>query len=1215
MAFVHLHVHSVYSLLDGAASVEGLCRRAAEQGSPALALTDHGVMFGAAAFYRAAVAHGIKPILGCELYLAPGRRTERAGGGREHRHHLLVLAQTPRGYRNLTQLVTAGFTEGFYQKPRVDRELLEAYGEGLIVLSGCMSSEVPELLLEGREDEAIQVARWYRERFPGRYYVEIQENGMPRQEELNRKLVALARELELPLVATGDVHYVAPADAELQDALLCIQTGKRLADPDRLRFPTDRFYLKTPEEMAAAFGEIPEALANTLRIAESVEPVLEPGRPELPEPPLPRRDGRPLEPDRHLREEADRGARRRFGRVEARVRERLAHELDVITSMGYASYFLIVADFVNWARSQGIAVGPGRGSAASSLVAYCLGITDVDPLRYGLVFERFLNPARVSMPDIDIDFSDARRGEVLEYVARRYGADRVGQIATFSQLAARAALRDVGRLLDVPYAEVDRVAKLVPSGPGVTLEQALEQEPELRAMAGGGDPLHQRWIRLARAVEGSPRHLSVHAAGVVITREPLVERVPLARTHEGVVVTQYPMEDLEWLGLLKMDFLGLRTLTVLERAVELASEERAGEAAGGSIRLEAIPEDDPEVYRMLSEGRAEGVFQLETSMFRTLLPEVRPDRFEDLVALLALGRPGPMVRVQDYIERKHGRQPVRHALPVLEPVLAETYGVMLYQEQVMQVAMAVAGYSAGEADLLRRAMGKKKPEAMQAEESRFVERSVERGVPEEQARALFREMAEFAGYGFAKSHSAAYARITYQTAYMKAHYPVAFMAAQISSVMGQEERVAEYLEECRRQGIPVLPPDVNASRWEFRPEGGGIRFGLGAVKNVGSDLVRGLVEARAEGPFRSLQDLLDRLEEAHPNRKALESLVKAGALDGFGHRRSLLGELEVLLRERGPGARAATARGQTRLFQVDEPGPPVGREAGRGPAVGGHPARQEAVLAPFSPQEQLALEKEALGFYFSGDPLAGWRERLAAHGARPLAEVGERAGQDVLVAGTVVSVKEITTRRGEPMAFVTLDDGSARVEAVFFPPVYQAHRDLLGEGPPVLVGGRARAQRAPAGRQASTPRQPATSRPSPTSSPEGAGRGQGQGGAAGDVQLEARWVAPLNPRGLWVRLGCEEAGGDRGLSDPQGDGGRGEVEGWAERLEGLLASAPGQAPVWLEIEGGSERVVALLPRRLWIAEEESGRMVERLEGSEEVPVRAAWLWGEGRVRG
>lgn len=1151
MSFVHLHVHSVYSFLDGAASIEGLCRRAAEHGAPALALTDHGAMYGAAAFYRTAQAYGLKPILGCELYLAPGSRTDR--GGRERRHHLLVLAQTAEGYRNLTRLVTAGFTEGFYQKPRIDRELLEAHSEGLVVLSGCMSSEVPELLLEGREEEARGVARWYQERFPGRYYVELQENGMARQEELNRKLVQLARELELPLVATGDVHYVDPEDAELQDALLCIQTGKRLADPDRLRFPTNRFYLKSPQEMARSFRELPEALANTLRIAEEVEEVLEPGPPQLPDPPLAAGEGQAADPASYLRKTAEEGARRRYGSLTQVVRERLEHELDVIISMGYASYFLIVADFIGWARRQGIAVGPGRGSAASSLVAYALGITQVDPLRYGLVFERFLNPARVSMPDIDVDFSDARRGEVLEYVARRYSPERVGQIATFSQLAARAALRDVGRVLEVPVAEVDRVAKLVPAGPGVTLRQALEHEPRLRAMAQGESPLHAKWLRLAQAVEGAPRHLSVHAAGVVLTREPLVDRVPLARTHEGVLVTQYPMEDLEWLGLLKMDFLGLRTLTVLERAVELAQEE-AGQGPGQVPSLEDLPDDDPAVYRMLAQGQAEGVFQLETSMFRSLLPEVRPDRFEDLVALLALGRPGPAGRVQEYIERKHGRQPVTYPLPELEPVLAETYGVMLYQEQVMQVAMAVAGYSAGEADLLRRAMGKKDPAAMQAEEQRFVERATARGVAEAKARALFREMADFAGYGFAKSHSVAYARITYQTAYMKAHHPVAFMAAQISSVMGQDDRVAEYLEACRRQGIAILPPDVNASRWVFRPEGEGIRFGLGAVKNVGSDLVRALERAREDGPFRSLEDLLDRLEEAHPNRKALESLIKAGALDAFGHRRWLLAELEVLLKARAGGQ--PRARGQTRLFGLDEPEAAAGDPGGAG--SGG------ADLPPFDPQEELALEKEALGFTLSGDPLEAWRGWLTRTGACPLGETAQQVGREVMVGGTVAVVKEITTRRGEPMAFLTLADGVDRLEAVLFPPVYQTSRDLLTEGRPVLVAGRARTR--------------AT-------------------GGGEELQLEARWVAPLTGEGLWLEVA---EGGD---------------SGWTERLGEALRAAPGPVPVWLEVEGEGARVTILLPRTFWIADGESERMAERLTAMDGIPVRTARTWGEERARG
>ncbi len=1139
MSFVHLHVHSVYSLLDGAASIDGLCRRAAEHGMPALALTDHGAMYGAAAFYRTAQAYGLKPILGCELYVAPPHEADRG----RRRHHLLVLAQTAQGYRNLARLVTAGFTDTASQKPRIDRSLLEAHSEGLIVLSGCMSSEVPELLLAGREKEARQAARWYQERFPGRYYIELQENGMARQEALNRKLVALARELELPLVATGDVHYVDPGDAEAQDVLLCIQTGKRLADPDRLRFPTNRFYLKSPQEMAAHFRELPEALANTLQIAESVEPVLEPEPTQLPDPPLPPEAGG--DPAACLRKLAEEGARRRYGTISEAVRERLDHELDVITSMGYASYFLIVADFVGWARQQGIAVGPGRGSAASSLVAYCLGITQVDPLRYGLVFERFLNPARVSMPDIDVDFSDARRGEVLEYVARRYGPERVGQIATFSQLAARAALRDVGRVLDVPVADVDRVAKLVPPGPGVTLQQAIDQEPRLRAMLQGEEgPLYARWLRLAQQVEGAPRHLSVHAAGVVITREPLVERVPLARTHEGVLVTQYPMEDLEWLGLLKMDFLGLRTLTVLERAVELARAE-AGE--GAVPDLENLP-DDPAVYQMLAEGRAEGVFQLETSMFRSLLPEVRPDRFEDLVALLALGRPGPSGRVQEYIERKHGRQPVTYLLPELEPVLAETYGVMLYQEQVMQVAMAVAGYTVGEADLLRRAMGKKDPAAMAAEEDRFVQRAMARGVAEAKARALFREMADFAGYGFAKSHSVAYAHITYQTAYLKAHYPVAFMAAQLSSVMGQDHRVAEYLEACRREGIPVLPPDVNASSWVFRPEGGGIRFGLGAVKNVGWDLVRALEEARQEGPFTSLADLLDRLEEAHPNRKALESLIKAGAMDAFGHRRWLLAELEVLMNARAAGQ--PRARGQTSLFGPEEPG------------TGGLGSRP-ADVPPFDRQEELALEKEVLGFTLSGDPLAPWREWLARAGALPLREVGRHVGREVLVGGTVAGVKAITTRRGEPMAFLTVADGVDQLEAVLFPAVYQGCRDLLEEGQPLLVAGQARTRTTSGGEE---------------------------------LQLEARWVAPLTPQGLCLEV---EAGG--GLD-------------WTERLAALLRGRRGSVPVWLLVEGEQERALILLPRSLWLADGESGRMAERLAAMEGIPVRTARTLGEERAR-
>ncbi|MEW6047888.1 MAG: DNA polymerase III subunit alpha, partial [Bacillota bacterium] len=753
-SFVHLHNHTQYSLLDGACRVEDLVALAKEYGMPAVAVTDHGAMYGTIEFYKAARAAGVKPILGAELYLAPKSRHDRAGGPSEGAYyHLLVLAENDEGFRNLMKLSTTGFLEGFYYKPRIDLEVLAEHARGLIGTTGCMSAEVATHLLKGEDAAARQALERYLDIFGrDRYYVELQRNGVPGQEELNAALVRLAREYRLPIIATNDVHYLRQEDAAFHDVLLCIQTGKFLSDTNRLRFATDQFYLRSPEEMRALFSDIPEACDRTLEVAERCNVEIRLGRAELPAFETPHGESA----DEYLRQLTYAGARRRFGEFGEDIRQRLDYELSVIQKTGFAGYFLIVQDFVSYARRSGIPVGPGRGSAASSLVGYCLGITNINPLDHGMIFERFLNPERVSMPDIDIDFADDRRDEVIEYVVRRYGKDRVAQIATFGTMAARASIRDVGRVLQVPYAEVDRLAKLVPSGPGVTLQGALAESEELRKRYES-DASVRRLIDLARQVEGFPRHLSMHAAGVVIAPQPLIELVPLARTSDGAVVTQFPMEHLEELGLLKMDFLGLRNLTVIRRAVDLIERHH-----GVRLDVDNLPLDDRKVYEMLSRAETEGVFQLESRLFKGMMRDLQPDKFSDLVAALALGRPGPLQFLADFAARRHGRQEIRYALPELEPILRDTYGIIVYQEQVMRIATKLADYTPGQADVLRKAMGKKKPEEMARERERFIEGMVGRGYDRKLAEDLFAEIERFAQYAFNVAHSAAYALISYQ---------------------------------------------------------------------------------------------------------------------------------------------------------------------------------------------------------------------------------------------------------------------------------------------------------------------------------------------------------------------------------------------------------------------------------------------------------------------
>ncbi|MGB9920618.1 MAG: DNA polymerase III subunit alpha [Moorellales bacterium] len=1034
--FVHLHLHSEYSLLDGACRLEKAVAEAARQNMPALAITDHGVMYGVADFYRLAKQQGIKPILGAEVYVARRSRFDRQGQEEQSPFHLVLLARDYRGYQNLLRLVSRAYLEGFYYKPRVDRELLAEHREGLIALSACLAGEIPALFLKGREEEAVAAASWYREVFgPENFFLELQDHELAEQKRANRFLVDLARRLDLPLVATNDVHYLKREDATLHDVLLCIQTGKTLEDSKRLEFPTQEFYFKTGEEMARIFAEVPEALANTLAIAERCQVELPFGRLHLPHYPVP--EGHTAES--YLRHLCLEGLKERGLLHREEYRRRLEYELEVIFKMGFAGYFLVVWDLVNFAHREGILTGPGRGSAAGSLVAYALGITQIDPLRYDLLFERFLNPERVSMPDIDIDFCFERRGEVLDYLTRRYGGDRVAQIITFGTMAARAAIRDVGRVLNLPLSEVDRLAKLVPAELGISLDRALEESPELRQAYEGDDRVRQL-LDFARALEGTPRHASTHAAGVVIAPEPLVNFLPLQKSPDGPVTTQFAMHVIEELGLLKMDVLGLRTLTVIGDTLKLIAQSGQQPPDLDNLSLE-----DPKTYALLSSGESVGVFQLESSGMRTLLRSLRPERFEDLVALVALYRPGPLGSgmVEDFIRRKHGQVEVKYLHPSLEPILRDTYGVILYQEQVMRIASELAGFTLGEADLLRRAMGKKKPEVLAAQRSRFLEGAVARGVAEETAAQIFDLMEYFAGYGFNRSHSAAYALVAYQTAYLKANYPVQFMAALLTSVRNHPDKVPVYIEECRRLGIEILPPDVNASLADFSIAGNAIRFGLAAVKNVGEGAIESILRARADGPFGSLADFCRRVDLRQVNKRVIESLIRCGAMDSLGAGRArLLAGLDACL-EAGQRRQEDRLRGQLSLFDL---------------ASGREELASEVELPEvpeYSPQELLAMEKEMLGFYVSGHPLAEYRKQLAVHTNYSLAELGQvEEGTVVKVGGLVGQVRRLTTKRNEVMAAVVLEDTTGTVEVLVFPRLLESAREFLQSGQVVIVEGR-----------------------------------------------------------------------------------------------------------------------------------------------------------------
>jgi len=1032
MKFSHLHLHTEYSLLDGAIRISDLLNKVKSQGMEAVAITDHGVMYGVVDFYAQAKKAGIKPIIGCEVYVAPGSRFEKTVvRGAESAYHLVLLAENQEGYRNLVQLVSKAFLEGFYYKPRIDKVLLQEHHQGLIGLSACLAGEIPSLIVAGEREKAEKIALEYAEILgKDNFFLEIQENKIPEQKIVNQALLEIGNKYGIQLVATNDCHYLEAEDASVHDVLLAIQTATTLDDPKRLRFPTNEFYLKSPEEMERDFSYCPQALENTSLIAERCQVNLELGKVNLPDFPVPPGFDAPG----YLRSLCLEGLVKRYGDPPPeRARKQLEYELKVIEEMGYSTYFLIVWDFVNFARRKGIMVGPGRGSAAGSIVSYALGITSIDPLQYGLLFERFLNPERVSMPDIDIDFCFERRGEVIEYVAEKYGKTNVAQIITFGRMMARQAVRDVGRALGWSYGEVDKIAKLIPGGPGVTLKKALESNSQLRDLAKQNKEL-QRLLEIASRIEGMCRHASVHAAGVVISNQPLTNYVPLQKMSEGEVVTQLEMDALQELGLLKMDFLGLRTLTVIEKALQIIKNTHHEE-----IDLDKIPLNDEETFSLLSRGETTGVFQLESGGMKELLKRLNPSNIEDLTAILALYRPGPLGSgmIEDFINRKHGKVKIEYPHPALEPILRETYGVIVYQEQVMRIAAELAGFTLGEADILRRAMGKKQPEVMKEQRTKFVEGALRRGCSKEKAEEIFDLIEYFAGYGFNKSHSAAYALISYQTAYLKAHYPTEYLAACLTSVANDNEKVAKFIGECKKLGIQVLLPDINESLANFTVVGKNkIRFGLSAIKNVGSSAVEEILTRRKEGKFSNIFDFVERVDSRVINKRVLESLVEAGAFDELHpNRAQLLASLEdISLLSR----RKKSKKKQKSLF---------GEENNNGENF----SLREAEELPR--EELLRMEKEMLGLYISDNPLnVGFASSVATV---PLGQISNLKQEvKVRIRGIVNKSKKITTKNGGDMYFVTLEDETGSVEVVFFPKLAQQLEEHLSRKQVIWIIGK-----------------------------------------------------------------------------------------------------------------------------------------------------------------
>ncbi len=1047
--FVHLHLHTDYSLLDGACDIGELTAEAARRKMPAVAVTDHGNLFAAANFFHQATTCGVKPIIGCEVYVAPDSHKNK-GADAERSNHLVLLCENDEGYRNLIQLVSTGFLDGFYYKPRIDHELLAKHSRGLIALSACLRGEVTEHVLEERHDQARKSAYRLQDIFGKQnFFLEIQDQGLDVDARVNQGVVRLAKETGIPLVATNDCHYLTRSDAHAQEVLLCIQTGKTMSDTNRMRFATDQFYFKTAEEMSQVFGELPDALLRTVAIAERCQVKIE--RVQNPFPVFQVPEGTTT--DSYFERVAREGFAARLPQLERLAREnrlrypltvyeqRLSDEIEMIKKMLFSGYFLIVWDFIRYARAQGVPVGPGRGSAAGSLVSYALRITDVDPLEYDLLFERFLNPERISMPDIDIDFCMRRRGEVIEYVRQKYGEKSVAQIITFGTMAAKAALKDVGRALDMPYGEVDRLAKLVPNQLNISLEDALKEGSPL-ALARDKDERVREVVEVALRLEGLARHASTHAAGVVISPRPLTEIVPLYRSTRDEITTQYDMNALERIGLLKMDFLGLTTLTVLDDAVLLIKQNR-----GVDIKLADFPLDDAPTYAIFARADTSGIFQFESHGMREILRRYQPTRLEDLTALNALYRPGPIQggMIDDFIARKHGKKKVTYDLPALEEILSETYGVILYQEQVMQIANRLAGFSLGEADILRRAMGKKKREEMAAQREKFLAGCAARKVPAKKAEKIFDLMAEFAGYGFNKSHSCAYALLAYQTAYLKTHFPVEFTAALLTSEIGNTEKVVKYINEVRGSGIRVLPPDVHQSSLYFTPVGEDIRFGLAAIKNVGENTAKAICESRAaRGNFQNIYGFCSAIEPRFLNRRVLESLVKAGAMDCFNAPRARLWAAIEGAMSHGQKMDHQRSVGQHGLFRSGASSMSTDEAQNILPEVD-----------DWSEDDQLAGEHSVLGFYVSGHPLDKYAGRLKEMGTVELGALeARRNGEELAVAGIITQTRSMRSKRGARWAICNLQDRTGGVEVLVFPEAFQKFEHLLRPATPLLVRGR-----------------------------------------------------------------------------------------------------------------------------------------------------------------
>ena len=1032
--YVSLHLHTEYSLLDGAIRIKELVKKAVDFRMPAVAMTDHGNLFGVVDFYKQVSRAGLKPIIGCEVYVAPGSRLDKGSSENEASFHLILLARDNSGYRNLVSLVTRAYLEGFYYKPRIDMGLLEQYSGGLIGLSACLKGEICHCLQRGYFDRARERALQFKHILgPENFFIEIQENGLPEQKEANRKLIELARELHIGLVATNDCHYLNKEDARAHEILLCIQTGKTLKDINRMRFGTEEFYFKSPAEMKEAFAEIPEAIENTRTIAERCNVDFRMGDFLLPKYEV---EGGG-DPDDFLARLAGEGLEKKFGMREYSPGEgvpelykaRLQAELDVIRKMGYASYFLIVWDFISYARRKGIPVGPGRGSAAGSLVSYSIGITEIDPIKYNLLFERFLNPERVSMPDIDVDFCQDRRAEVIAYVSEKYGKERVAQIITFGTMAAKAAIRDVGRAMDMPYAEVDKIAKLVPNTLKITIGDAIKAEPQLKELYETDDQVRQL-LDVAMRLEGLNRHASTHAAGVVISPVPLTEYTPLYKSpSDESIMTQFDMGSVEGIGLLKFDFLGLKTLTVISKTLDHLRQ------GGKNLSLEDIPLDDRKTYELLCSGQTTGIFQLESAGMRDILLKMSPNRFEDLIAINALYRPGPIGSgmIDDFIKRKKGKVAVKYELPQLKEILDETYGVILYQEQVMRIANKLANFTLGQADILRKAMGKKKADVMAKEKEHFIEGAKSNGISEKKAVRIFDLMELFAEYGFNKSHSAAYAFVSFQTAYLKAHYPVEFMAATLSTDMNDTDKIVKSINECRKMKVEMLPPDINLSGREFAVIGNSIRFGLEAVKGVGAAAIQSIIDVRTEGgPFLSVSDFTQRVDTRRVNKKVLESLVKAGAFDSFGV------------------TRAAAMNAVSDALNGGR-----GRNPGQQSIFGDETEEASPSIEEWEEAELLKNEKEALGFYITGHPLTKYEDMLARLGARTTSGLENASDKEEVVVGGVIRAlkKKNVKSTGDMMAYVTLEDDEGSVEVIVFPDLYKKTNGLLSKDEAILVKG------------------------------------------------------------------------------------------------------------------------------------------------------------------